>query len=62
MKYDDVLYILLNLSLKNTGLSVEKVAKVPWIPPNAFEATKKNITPLIFWYFYLWFYKSIGPI
>jgi len=39
---------LLNLYLKKTGLSDEKVAKVPCMPPNALEATRKKITPLIF--------------
>jgi len=41
-------YVLLNLSLIKTGLSKEKVANVPWIPPKALEETKKKATPLTF--------------
>ena len=29
----------------NTGLYNEKVANVPWIPPKAFDDTKKKATP-----------------
>ena len=32
----------------NTALSRENVANVPWIPPKAFEDTKKNATPRTF--------------
>ena len=31
-----------------TGLSIEKVARVPCMPPKALEETKKKATPLKF--------------
>lgn len=41
---------------------MEKVAKVPCIPPKALEATRKKITPRIFCNFKGSLTKSIGPI